>query len=135
MNTLVTCTARKVFRSAALFGLAALLVGTPAALAGNDRGEDPVTGEMKAVAYATSSLKLKVNFENPAREKVTLSIRNADGQVLYTSNLGHEAVFNGKLDLSDLADGKYTVTLQSKSSRYEKPFQIQTQTARMAVVE
>jgi hypothetical protein len=131
MNTLVIRTAQKVFRSAALFGLAALLVGTPAALAGND----PVTGEMKAVAYATSSLKLKVNFENPAREKVTLAILNAAGQVVYTSNLGHEEVYNGRLDLSGLADGQYTVTLQSKSSRFEKPFQIQTQTARMAVVQ
>jgi hypothetical protein len=135
MKALVIRTAQKVFRSTALFGLAALLAGAPAALAGNDRGEDPVTGEMKAVAYATSSLKLKVNFENPAREKVTLLILNEAGQIVYTSNLGHEAVYNGKLDLSGLADGKYTVSLQSKSSRYEKPFQIQTQTARMAVVQ
>ncbi|HEX8528609.1 MAG TPA: T9SS type A sorting domain-containing protein [Cytophagales bacterium] len=135
MNTFVIRTARQVFRSTALFGLAALLAGTPAALAGNDRGKDPVAGEMKAVAYATSSLNLKVNFENPAREKVTLSILNASGQVLFTSNLGHDEIYNGKLDLSGLADGKYTVTLQTKSSRYEKPFQIQTQTARTAVVQ
>ncbi len=134
MNTLVIRTAQKVFRSAALFGLAALLVGTPAALADNDGAEDPAA-EMKAVAYATSSLKLKVNFENPAREKVTLSIRNEAGQVVYTTALGQQEIYNGKLDLSGLADGKYTVSLQSKSSRYEKPFQIQTQTARMAVVQ
>jgi flagellar hook assembly protein FlgD len=134
MNTLVARTARKVFRSAALFGLAALLVGTPAALAGNDGAEDPTT-EMKAVAYATSSLKLKVNFENPARERVTLSIRDEAGQVVYTMLLGQQEIYNGKLDLSGLADGKYTVSVQTKSSRYEKPFQIQTQTARTAVVQ
>ena len=134
MNTLVTRTAQKVFRSTALFGLAALLVGAPAALAGNDGSEDPAT-EMKAVAYATSSLKLKVNFENPAREKVTLLIFNEAGQVVYSTPLGQQEIYNGKLDLSSLADGKYTVSLQSKSSRYEKPFQIQTQTARIAVVQ
>jgi hypothetical protein len=134
MNTLVTRTAQKVFRSAALFGLAALLVGAPAALAGNDGSEDPAN-ELKAVAYATSSLKLKVNFENPAREKVTLLIFNEAGQVVYSTPLGQQEIYNGKLDLSGLADGKYTVSLQSKSSRYEKPFQIQTQTARIAVVQ
>jgi flagellar hook assembly protein FlgD len=134
MNTFVARTAQKVFRSAALFGLATLLVGTPAALAGNDRSEEPAA-EMKAVAYATSALKLKVNFENPAREKVTLSILNEAGQVVYTTAIGDQAVYNGKLDLSGLADGKYTVSLQSKSSRYHKPFQIQTQTARTAVVQ
>ena len=135
MNSLVIRTAQKVFRSATMFGLAALLVGTPAALAGNNRGEDPVTGEMKAVAYASSALKLKVNFANPARENVTLSILTATGQVVYTTMLGQQAVYTGKLDLSGLADGKYTVSLQSKSSRYDKPFEIQTQTARMAVMQ
>jgi hypothetical protein len=103
MNTLVTRTAQKVFRSTALFGLAALLVGAPAALAGNDGSEDPAN-ELKAVAYATSSLKLKVNFENPAREKVTLLIFNEAGQVVYSTPLGQQEIYNGKLDLSSLAD-------------------------------
>jgi len=134
MNTFVIRTARQVFRSTALLGLATLLVAAPAAFAGNDGSENPA-GELKAVAYAASPLKLKVNFENPARERVTLSIRDAGGQVVYTTTLGHDAVYNGKLDLSGLTDGKYTVSLQSKSSRYDKPFEIQTQTARMAVVE
>lgn len=134
MNTFVTRTTRKVFRNAALLGLAALLAGTPAALAGNDRSEEPAT-EMKAVAYATSALKLKVNFENPAREKVTLSILNEEGRVVYSMPLGAQEVYNGKLDLSGLADGKYTVSLQSKSSRYQKSFHIQTRTARTAVVQ
>ena len=133
MNALVIRTARKVFRSTALLGLATLLIATPAAFAGTNGSEDPA--ELKAVAYAASPLKLKVNFENPAREKITLSIRDARGQVVYTMPLGQEAVYNGKLDLSGLHDGNYTVSLQSKSSRYEKPFQIQTQTARMAVVQ
>ncbi len=134
MNALVIRTARKVFRSTALLGLATLLVATPAAFAGNNGSEDPAA-ELKAVAYAASPLKLKVNFENPAREKVTLSIRDARGQVVYTMPLGQDAVYNGKLDLSGLLDGNYTVSLQSKSSRYEKSFEIQTRTARMAVVQ
>jgi hypothetical protein len=127
---------KKVFRATALFGLAALLGMGPAAFAGNDRGRDEVSGELKAVAYTSNnSLKMKVNFENPAREKVTLSILAPTGQVVYTTTLGDQEIYNGKVDLSSLADGNYTLALQSKSSRYTKPFEIKTQTARQAVVQ
>ncbi len=127
---------RTVFRATALFGLAAVLLTGQSAFAADDRGNDGDAEELKAIAYTSdNSLKMKVNFENPAQEKVTLSILDRSGQVVYTATLGDQKIYNGKVDLSYLADGNYTLALQSKSSKYTKPFEIRTQTARQAIVQ
>jgi hypothetical protein len=76
-----------------------------------------------------------VNFENPAREKVVLTVRNSYGTPVFSNTIGRNEIYNGKLDISALPDGEYTLVLQSASSKYEQSFSIQTETARLASVK
>jgi hypothetical protein len=86
--------------------------------------------------YASANpMKLKVNFENPARERVVLVVRSNSGAAVFSDVLGRSEIYNGKLDISALPDGEYTMILQSASSKYEQTFSIQTETARLASVK
>ncbi len=143
MKTLLSCISRNASRGAALLGLAALFAAAPAALA----QQTPVlkvahtnhaasSGELRAVMFpAGSPLKVKVSFENPALERVVMTIRNGAGEVIHSSVVGRQKTYVTKVDLSALSDGDYTLHLSGESSRYSQPFRIHTETARLALVD
>ena len=147
MKTLVSRISRTASRGAALLGLAALFAAAPAALAQQLDRTNPVlkvaqtthaasSGELRAVMFpAGSPLKVKVSFENPALERVVLTVRNEAGEVIHTSMVGRQKTYVAKIDLSALSDGDYTLQLKGESSRYTQPFRIHTETARLALVE
>jgi|GEM_PF-1809578 len=150
MKTLLSRIARNASRGAALLGLAALFAAAPAALAqqsGPAHRAHPAlkvtptthaasSGELRAVMFPTGGpLKVKVSFENPARDQIVLSIRNEAGQVVHTNWVGRHKSYVSRLDLSALPDGDYTLHLKGESSRYAQSFRIHTETARLALVE
>jgi hypothetical protein len=149
MKTLVSRISRNASRGAALLGLAALFTAAPASFAQGHKLVNPknvvqnvatnhatTAGELRAVMFpAGSPLKVKVSFENPALERVVLTVRNEAGETIHSSVVGRYKTYVSRIDLSALPDGDYTLQLKGESSRYSQPFRIQTETARLALVE
>jgi hypothetical protein len=150
MKTLVSRISRNVSRSAALLGLAALFAAAPASLAQGRKLAAPTNtthnvtatqqaataGKLRAVMFpAGTPLKVKVSFENPALERLVLTLRNEAGELVYSNVIGRLRTCVTRMDLSALPDGDYTMQLRGESSRYSQPFRIHTETSRLALVE
>jgi hypothetical protein len=150
MKTLVSRISRNASRGAALLGLAALFAAAPASLAQGRKAahaangvpnvaatqQAATSGALRAVMFpAGSPLKVKVSFENPALERLVLTLRNEAGQLVYSNVVGRQKSCVTRMDLSALPDGDYTLQLKGESSRYAQPFRIHTETSRLALVE
>lgn len=149
MKALVNRISANVFRGASLLALAAAVLTSEGAFAQKsdnclmamhtdktDKKASAAPETLKAVMYPSANpMKLKVNFENPAKEKVVMIVRNSKGAAVFSNTIGRTQIYNGKLDISALPDGEYTMELQSPSSRYGQSFSIQTETARLASVK
>jgi hypothetical protein len=85
-----------------------------------------------AVFPVHNSLLMKVLFENPAQEKVTVLIKNSQNEIVYKKVVGSAAIFNGKFDVSKMSDGTYTMVIESKHQSYSNPFSVQTYQERIA---
>lgn len=85
-----------------------------------------------AVFPVANSLLLKVIFENPHKEMVTVLIKDSKDEVVYKKKVGRNTVFLGKFDVSHIADGTYMMVIQSAKQSYSNPFSIATQQERMA---
>ena len=85
-----------------------------------------------AVFPVQNSLLMKVLFENPAQEKVTVLIKNSSNDIVYKKEIGKTAVFNGKFDVSKMTDGTYTMVIESKHQSYSNAFSVQTYQERIA---
>ncbi|QHT71087.1 hypothetical protein GXP67_32760 [Rhodocytophaga rosea] len=85
-----------------------------------------------AVFPVQNSLTMKVLFENPAQEKVTVMIKNSDHEVVYKKEVGKVAIFNGKFDVSKMTDGTYTMVIESKHQSYSNAFSVETYQERIA---
>jgi flagellar hook assembly protein FlgD len=79
-----------------------------------------------------NAVSMKVHFVNPAKENVTISIYSTDNKVVYEKQVGKDAIFHGKFDLSNLADGDYTVKVSNRKETYTRTLSIQTQQERFA---
>ena len=85
-----------------------------------------------AVFPVENSLLMKVLFENPAKEKVTILIKNSSNDIVYKKEIGKAAIFNGKFDVSKMSDGTYTMVIESKNQSYSNAFAVQTYQERIA---
>jgi hypothetical protein len=85
-----------------------------------------------AVFPVQNSLLMKVLFENPAKEKITVLIKNSSNEIVYKKEVGNAAIFNGKFDVSKMTDGTYTMVIESKHQSYSNPFSVQTYQERIA---
>ncbi len=151
MKTLVSRICKNVRSGASLLGVTALFFSGQAVFAQNAASSHlahyskqvattatttPAPGGFRATVFpAGNPMKVKLCFENPALEKVVLMVKNDAGHVVYSNSLGHSRKYVGLIDMSALGDGDYTVLLQSKSGRYTQPFQLRTQTSRLAFFE
>lgn len=85
-----------------------------------------------AVFPVEKSLLMKVLFENPAQEQVTILIKDSKNDIVYRKAVGNGAIFNGKFDLSHMSDGTYTMVIESKRQSYSNPFSVETHQERIA---
>jgi hypothetical protein len=85
-----------------------------------------------AVFPVANSLLMKVVFENPNKERVTVLIRNSKGEVVYKKLVGRNPVFHGKFDVSKIENGTYTMVIQSTTQSYSNPFSVATYQERIA---
>jgi YbbR domain-containing protein len=79
-----------------------------------------------------NSVSMKIHFVNPEKENVMVTIHNQDNQVVYQKSIGKDAIFHGKFDLSNLADGEYTVKVANRKETYTRTLSIKTQQERLA---
>lgn len=151
MKTLVSRIGKNVRSGATLLGVTALFFSGQVVFAQKTESrrlarhsehvatpahEASASGELRAVVFPSANpLKVKVCFENPAQERVLLTVKDETGNVVYSGSVGHQRKYVGLIDMSALGDGDYTVLLESKSGRYTQPFQLRTQTSRLAFIE
>ena len=85
-----------------------------------------------AVFPMANSLSMKVVFENPAKENITVLIKNSEDQVVYQKTVGRTKKYIGTFDLTQIGNGTYTMEIKSANQRYSNPFSVETQTDRIA---
>jgi hypothetical protein len=142
MKTTIIRTIKKGRQIAAILSLSAMLMFTADAFAQQKellqakQGTASATGTLQANIFPSPDpLMLKIVFDNPAREAVTLTVSHAENGKIYTKVISPTLVYNSKLDVSGLPDGKYTFEISSKNKRFLQSFEIFTQTARLTQVQ
>ena len=84
------------------------------------------TDNFKVAIYpVTNAPSINVHMENPAREKITIMIKNNKDEVVYKKVVGREAIYYGKFDVSAVGSGTYTMVIQSPKLIYSNPFSIE----------
>jgi hypothetical protein len=138
MKTLFTST-NTLRKFIACFSLVTALLITSAASAQTVQFTDQaplhrqLTDGLKVAVFPVAhSLLMKVNFENPDKEKITILIKNKQGEVVYHKHVGRTALYNGKFDVSQIGDGNYTLIIESKKQSYANTFIIETHQERLA---
>lgn len=141
MKTLITSTNKNSFRniiagltlSAAFFFGGAASAQTTVQFVDKAPIHTQTTNAFKVAVFpVANSLLMKVHFENPNKEKVTLLIKNSKDEVVYRKAVGNDPIFNGKFDLSKIANGTYIMVIQSSNQTYSNSFAIETHQERIA---
>lgn len=88
-----------------------------------------------AIHPVINSLFMKVHFVNPNKELVTVLIKNSKDEVVYRKNVGRNTVFHGKFDVSNIADGTYTMVVQSTKHSHSNAFAVETLQERIALAK
>lgn len=96
------------------------------------------TGKVSSLEDKTSnlsvknigSLRFKVSFENPLRQKTKIYILDTNNEVLFNEYTGVDTKYVRAFDLSNLNDGKYTIVVESGSEKSKKDLIINTTTLR-----
>jgi hypothetical protein len=87
--------------------------------------------KFQAVIYPVeNSVNVNINVVNPQAEKVTITIYDNNKSAVYKKNVGTEALYRGKFDMSMLADGEYTVIVKSGKDSYTRTISVKTQRER-----
>lgn len=76
------------------------------------------------------SLRFKLAFENPLKQKTKISLLNKNNDVFFNDYATGDAQYVKAFDLSNLADGEYTFVVESGNDKLTKEFVIKTQTFR-----
>lgn len=104
-----------------------ILVSSPEAA----KEEKSESGFRASIYPVINTLLMKVNFENPDRERITLIIENSEKKIVYKKDLGKVKVFMGNFDLAQIPDQAYTITIKGDTKTYFKSFTLLTQQERI----
>jgi len=109
--------------------------GTPAA--GTPASGTPASGKISSTANFTNlsvqdmgSLRFKLAFENPLRQKTKISLIDKDRNVLFDEYMHENTQYVRAFNLSNLSDGEYTFLVESGNDKMKKDFSISTKTLR-----
>ncbi len=130
-STIVTATATRGMAQAKAAS------GTPAS--GTPAAGTPAAGKISSTATVTNlsvqdmgSLRFKLAFENPLRQKTKIYLLDKDSNVLFDEFTYGDAQYIRAFNLSNLVDGEYTFVVESGKEKLTKDFAITTQTLRGA---
>ncbi len=76
------------------------------------------------------SLRFKLAFENPLKQKAKISLVDKENNVFYNDYSVGDAQYVKAFDLTNLADGEYSFVIESGKDKLTKDFVIKTQTFR-----
>ncbi|CAH0994591.1 hypothetical protein EMA8858_00701 [Emticicia aquatica] len=76
------------------------------------------------------SLRFKLAFENPLRQKTKIYLQDKDSNVFFNEYSIGDTQYVRAFNLSNLADGEYTFVVESGNEKLKKDFVISTQTFR-----
>jgi hypothetical protein len=76
------------------------------------------------------SLRFKLTFENPLRQKSQIYLLDKDNNVFFNEYSTGDAQYIRAFDLSNLSDGEYTFVVETGKDKLKKDFVISTQTFR-----
>ncbi|MFN3489419.1 MAG: hypothetical protein ACK4YV_09805 [Emticicia sp.] len=97
----------------------------------------PAAGKISSAATVTNlsvqdmgSLRFKLAFENPLRQKTKIYLLDKDSNVLFDEYTFGNTQYVRAFNLSNLADGEYTFVVESGTEKVKKDFAITTKTFR-----
>lgn len=76
------------------------------------------------------SLRFKLAFENPLRQKTKIYLLDKDSNVLFDEYTYGDTQYVRAFNLSNLVDGEYTFVVESGKDKMKKDFAITTKTLR-----
>ncbi len=106
----------------------AVLVGVSAA--NFSIANDKVKENNSSIELVSSSeLKFKLTLDN-VKERSSLTIKDFNGDIVYSTSLPKSENYSKIFDLSNLADGNYSFIINNGNEISSKPFVISTETKR-----
>lgn len=126
---------RNAIRKAALgFATVAVLATAQPSLAGNE--PLPGSGTLQtAVFQLPNTVKFKAIAKSSQAGNMTVRIRNAKNEVVFTDFMRNASGYYRTFDLSDLADGTYTFEISNGSETRRQAVSIETTLARTVSVQ
>lgn len=95
------------------------------------------SGKISSTATVTNlsvqdmgSLRFKLAFENPLRQKTKIYLLDKDSNVLFDEYTYGNTQYVRAFNLSNLVDGEYTFVVESGKDKMKKDFAITTKTLR-----
>lgn len=76
------------------------------------------------------SLRFKVAFENPSKQKTKISLVDKESNVFFYDYPSNDIQYVKAFDLSNLLDGEYTFVVEVGTEKLKKDFVITTQSSR-----
>lgn len=134
---------KKIMKKLALVLVLASTIVTATATRGMAQAKaaagTPAAGKISSTATVTNlsvqdmgSLRFKLAFENPLRQKTKIYLLDKDSNVLFDEFTYGDAQYIRAFNLSNLVDGEYTFVVESGKEKLTKDFAITTQTLRGA---
>lgn len=87
-----------------------------------------------AIYQIPETTKFKVHFVNPSGHKITVQLRNASDEVVYSETVSDKNYIR-KFDLENLTDGMYHFDIVDGKQHIRKEVEIQTVSARSVQVQ
>ncbi|RYU97132.1 hypothetical protein [Emticicia agri] len=80
------------------------------------------------------SLRFKLSFENPNKQKAQIFLVDKDNTVYYNEYASGDAQYSKAFNLTNLVDGEYTFVVQTPTEKATQSFVIKTQINRGATL-
>ncbi len=80
------------------------------------------------------SLRFKLSFENPTKQKAQIYLVDKDNVVYYQEYASRDAQYTKAFNLTNLVDGEYTFVVETPTEKVTQNFVIRTQINRGATL-
>ena len=132
MKTQVNSVKNMIRKAAVAFSTVLALAIAPVSMAASGPGPE-ASSLQSAVFQLPNSLKFKTVIA-PADSKLSIVIRNAQNEAIYTESMKHNEGYIRTFDFSTLPDGDYTFEISNGQQTQSKTFKIETTSARVVNV-
>lgn len=128
---------KKIMKKLALVLALATATATEGMAQAKAASGTPAAGKISSTATVTNlsvqdmgSLRFKLAFENPLRQKTKIYLLDKDSNVLFDEYTYGNTQYVRAFNLSNLVDGEYTFVVETGKEKLTKDFAITTKTLR-----